>query len=69
MENLPFDKRDFSYLQIDFSYQKIEAACSSETSKQTHRNILCKTTDESIYVKCVTYKDMSYKKKYQQVAI
>jgi len=34
-----FDKCDFSYLHIDFSYPKIEAACSSETSKQTHYNI------------------------------
>jgi hypothetical protein len=38
-KNPTFDKSDFSYLHIDFSYAKIEAACSSETSKQTLYNI------------------------------
>jgi len=42
-KNLTFGKCDFSYLQFDFSYPKIEAACPSETSKQTHYYICVRT--------------------------
>jgi hypothetical protein len=38
-KNPTFDKCDFSYLHTDFSYPKIEATRSFETSKQTHYNI------------------------------
>jgi hypothetical protein len=38
-KNLTFEKCDFSYLQFDFSYPKIEAACPSEKSKKTHYHI------------------------------